>query len=330
MKSPFTGGEAVRHKEMRTAVFRKETFNYVFVCYKCVDTGEMFTTEEMDVVNMAQIYNQYRVKYGIPFPDEIRSARTKYGLSAARMSLVLGFGENQYRLYENGEMPSVANGRILQAIQTPSTFKTFVMAARNSFTQDDYEKIAERVDEVSSMEKCESRSVIKSLMFSVLTRSRYNGYAFPSVSKVKNAMLFFIDRFNGVFITQMNKLLFYLDLLSYRERGIGFTGLTFKAVQYGPVPLHWERVYSLTDDIFQEPVESKNGNNGTVLKSLLDCDEACFDDEEKKLLEKVYQTFKNDTPTTISQKSHKEDAWIDNKDRHAIIDYDYAFSIKAI
>ena len=66
------------------------------------------------------------------------------------------------------------------------------------------------------------------------------------------------------------------------------------------------------------------------LVSLLDYDEACFDEEEKRLLEKVYNTFRNDTPTTISNKSHEELAWIDNKDRHTVIDYDYAFSLKAI
>ena len=71
MKSPFTGGNVVLHSEKRTAVFRKEKFEYTFLSYQCVDTRELFTTTELDTANTMQIYNQYRTKYGIPFPDEI-------------------------------------------------------------------------------------------------------------------------------------------------------------------------------------------------------------------------------------------------------------------
>ena len=47
--------------------------------------------------NIFQVYNQYRVKHGIPFPDEISGIREHYGLSAAKMAQILGFGINQYR-----------------------------------------------------------------------------------------------------------------------------------------------------------------------------------------------------------------------------------------
>ena len=99
MRSPFTGGATILLTETRMAVFRKEEYEYTYVCYKCVDTEETFTTTQMDVVNTAQIYNAYRAKHGIPFPDEIKEIRSRYELSASKMSKILGFGDNQYRLY---------------------------------------------------------------------------------------------------------------------------------------------------------------------------------------------------------------------------------------
>ncbi len=54
MISPFTGGEIVLLTETRKTVFRKEEYEYIHICYKCVDTGETFTTTQMDVVNIAQ------------------------------------------------------------------------------------------------------------------------------------------------------------------------------------------------------------------------------------------------------------------------------------
>lgn len=184
------------------------------------------------------------------------------------------------------------------------------------------------------LEECEDRSsmdgLIHKLVFGDNIRSRYNGYAMLSISKLKNVLLFFIEKFNGVFVTQMNKILFYTDFLSYRENGQAITGLSFKAIQYGPVPNRWDRVYSLIDDIDQIEVEGKNGNVGNKLVSDMPCDISSFSNEQLSILEKVYDTFKNDNSVSISYKSHEEPAWIDNQGTHSFIDFKYAFSLKAI
>ncbi len=328
MRSPFTGGEAVLLTETRKAVFRKEEYEYTYICYKCVDTEETFTTTQMDVVNTAQIYNGYRNRHGIPFPDEIKDIRSRYELSASKMSKILGFGDNQYRLYENGEMPSLANGRVLKAIQSPRTFETFVDAAKGVLSDEEHLKLKKRLEEYE--EKAFMDGLFCNLIYGDGARNKYNGYAMLSISRLKNVVLFFIEKFNGVFVTQMNKLLFYADFLSYRESGQAMTGLTFKAIQYGPVPNRWDKVYALLDDIYQIEVEGKNGNIGNKLVSDISCDLSSFTNEQMEVLEKVYTTFKNDSSVSISQKSHDELAWIDNNELHSFIDFKYAFFLKNI
>lgn len=328
MKSPFTGGEAILITETRKAVFRKEEFEYTYICYKCVDTGETFTTTQMDVVNTIQVFNGYRIRHGIPFPDEIKDIRNRYELSASKMARILGFGDNQYRLYENGEMPSLGNGRVLKAIQSPGTFETFVDVAKDALSDEEYARIKKRLKEY------EDRAFLDGLFCNLIYgdggRSKYNGYAMLSISKLKNVILFFIEKFHGVFVTQMNKLLFYTDFLSYRECGQAMTGLTFKAIQHGPVPERWDKVYALLDDIDQIEVEVKNGNIGNKLVSAMSCDLSGFTNEQMGILEKVYATFKNDSSTSISRKSHDELAWIDNNELHSVIDFKYAFYLKNI
>lgn len=328
MRSPFTGGEAVLLTETRKAVFRKEEYEYTYICYKCVDTEETFTTTQMDVVNTAQIYNGYRNRHGIPFPDEIKDIRSRYELSASKMSKILGFGDNQYRLYENGEMPSLANGRVLKAIQSPRTFETFVDAAKGVLSDEEHLKLKKRLEKYE--EKAFMDGLFCNLIYGDGARNKYNGYAMLSISRLKNVVLFFIEKFNGVFVTQMNKLLFYADFLSYRESGQAMTGLTFKAIQYGPVPNRWDKVYALLDDIYQIEVEGKNGNIGNKLVSDISCDLSSFTNEQMEVLEKVYTTFKNDSSVSISQKSHDELAWIDNNELHSFIDFKYAFFLKNI
>ena len=141
LTSPFTGGVAMLLCEPSTLVYRKETFHYVHQFYECQDSHERFTTSELDEANLAQVTNQYRAKYGIPFPDEIKRIRQHYGLPAVKMSEILGFGENQYRLYENGEMPSEANGKVLMSIMNPEIFLAFMLNARGLFSVDEFATI---------------------------------------------------------------------------------------------------------------------------------------------------------------------------------------------
>ena len=328
MKSPFTGGEVKLLSEIRKSIFRKEGYEHTYLCYQCVDTKEIFTTTQLDTANTAQIYNQYREAHSIPFPDEINEIRSHYGLSALKMSKILGFGDNQYRLYENGEMPSVANGRVLKAIQSPQTFSTFVEAAKNVLSEDEYTKVKQKLTESIDQESYDT--FMANLIYSRCKRDKYNGFALQSMSKLKNTILFFIEKYNGVYVTMMNKLLFYADFLSYRETGQAITGLSFKAIQHGPVPERWDRVYSLIDDIHQIEVENKNGNIGTKLVSKIPYDRLSLTQEQQNILETVYNTFKNDTPTSISNKSHEETAWQDNNKTYSLINFDYAFSLKAI
>ena len=122
MKSPITGKEMKLTKERRSMNFRKEMFEIIFHYYSCEISGEQFTTTELDEVNMNQVYNKYRDKFNITFPDEILRIREKYGLSAAKMSEILGLGVNSYRQYESGEMPSVANAKLIQMVDDPKKF----------------------------------------------------------------------------------------------------------------------------------------------------------------------------------------------------------------
>lgn len=127
-------------QEIRTATFRKEDFQYLHTCI-INENGEKWTTTELDEANLSQIYNQYRERHGIPFPDEIVALRKQYGLSAAKMSLILGFGTNQYRLYEEGEMPSLSNARVIMAIRDRNIMTAFLEASKNEMSEQEYKKI---------------------------------------------------------------------------------------------------------------------------------------------------------------------------------------------
>jgi uncharacterized phage-associated protein len=107
------------------------------------------------------------------------------------------------------------------------------------------------------------------------------------------------------------------------------TGLAYKAIQFGPVPVRWDRVYSLIDGVYPEMVEFSSGICGTKLCSDLSPDCSSFTAEELSILEKVLDIFKSTSASQISELSHSEEAWTKYCNTTQMISYNEAFGLKA-
>ena len=132
------------------------------------------------------------------------------------------------------------------------------------------------------------------------------------------------------FQDQDNKLLFYTDFYAYKTYGFAITGLSYKAIKFGPVPNNWNKVYSLFDEIEEIPVDFGGDVEGSKLVSEMQPDFSVFKDNEIKVLEYVYSQLGDATSAKISEISHQEDAWRENVSAAGLIDFSYAFSLKAI
>ncbi len=329
MLSPYTGKEMKVVYEPRTWVFRGEKYEYIHTAYVCEDTNEKFTTNESDDAGFRQVTNQYRTRYGIPFTDEIIATRSRYGVSATKMSAILGIGTNQWRLYETGEVPSVSNGRMIRSIMNPKVFLDLVESARQLLSDKEYSSITAKVQHViAQSEKYHIDEYECRRLFSV-ARGVDNGFSPISLERVKTVMLTVLQECGEVFCTKMNKLLFYIDFLSYRQRGIAITGLSFRAIDFGPVPDRWEKLYSQFDEISQElrPIGEYEGN---ILLSNVVPDSAILNDSEKEIIHTVCSHFMNYSSGKISAISHEEPAWVKYHATHSRIPFTEAFELKAL
>lgn len=330
MKSPFTGGEATLQKEMRTMNFRKEPFVIWFQYYVCKDSGEQFTDDELDEVNINQVYNQYRAKYGIPFPDEIKETREQYGLSANKMSEILGLGINVYRNYEAGEVPSVSNGRLIQMAKDPKEFKRLIDVGKNEFTPSELEKIYKKIN--NSLDSWnESDNIYEDIMLGERRPGIFNGYRVPDLKKVNNVVLYFAEKAKP-FKTKMNKLLFYADFSHFKKTGFSITGLRYQAIQKGPVPKNYDWIFDNTME--KKFVKIKLHDYGNYMgEQILPTGEKIFEEElfslsELKALQDVADTFKKSTVNEMVNKSHEEKGWNDNVNDFKLINYNYGFELK--
>ena len=313
--------------EKRTWEFRGEKYEYIYTAWQCEDTGELFTTDETDDIGFIQVTNQYRVKYGIPFTDEIVAVREKYGISAAKMSQVLGIGINQWRHYESGEVPNVSNGRMIRSIMNPMTFLEYVHSSKHLLSDNEYHKLIKKVEDAANKEN-EWNQYAHSRIFSK-ERDKENGYAKQSLEHLKNILLYIIEHCEEVFYTKMNKLLFYVDFTAYRKTGMSITGLSYRALDYGPVPERWDRVYSQFDEIIQVP-RLIGEREGTELQSSIKADRSQLTNLEMAILDEVCTRFASVSSAEISRISHEEDAWQKCNGSPDPIPFEFAFGLRAL
>ena len=327
--SPYTGKPMSVIYEDDTWEFRGEKYPYVHIAFRDDESGERFTTTESDTICYEQVSNQYRDKYGIPYTDEIIALRDRYGLSAAKMSLILGFGVNQYRLYEMGEVPSESNGKMIRSAMNPRVFLDLVRSSRHQLTDKEFAKITARAEEVikdAGAWRDEQRAVSQLFRSG---RGIENGFAPQSTVRLKNLLLYLLNQMGDTFQTKMNKVLFYIDFLSYRERGMAISGLAYNAIEFGPVPQRWDRVYSAFDEIVQE-LRMVKDQESVALTSETKADMSCFTEKEMAIIDTVCKKTKRLNAHGISELSHGEPAWQNHLHQPGTIPFAEAFSLVAM
>ena len=133
-----------------------------------------------------------------------------------------------------------------------------------------------------------------------------------------------ITSIGSTFVTKMNKLLFYADFIHYKNHGYGITGITYKALPFGPVPERWGTLYSSLPGIDMEEYVYPSGQSGIKLEARENKGNL-LNEYETSTIEKVCSMFSNMSAGEISQTSHLEKGWIENKDNRNAISYQDAF-----
>lgn len=334
MKSPITDKEMILRYENETFDFRKEQFDILYHFYACEDSGERFETEELAQLNLNQVYNQYRKKHKLPFPDEIKELRETYDLSASKMSEVLGFGINVYRNYEQGEIPSSSNARLIQLAKDPREFKKLVDLS-DSLNLKDRQRINHRINTLILEEEQLQNFSVENFLMGQTTPDETTGYRIPNLEKFTEMVVFFAIQ-TQPWKTKMNKLLFYADFLHFKKNGVSISGAQYRAIDMGPVPNNYQSLFEYiasNDHIDIYHTLFGDGGVGEQFKPNLDrvFDSDPFSDGELETLEIVAQKFEKAGTQEIIDMSHEEKAWKDNfsNGKH-LINYIYAFELITI
>ena len=325
IECPLCDGVAKLHSEKKKKTFRKEEFNITDFFYICEKCNEEFTTTEIDKVNTAQVYNQYREKYSVPFPEQLTEIKIKYGLNSTNFAKLLGFGVNQFANYEKGEIPNQSNATLLSICMDPTEMLKIIEKKKEALSESQLKKVYNKLENIIGNRNPFELAVFYFDKNQIPTR--FTGYQVPSFEKFANMVLYFIS--NAKFKVRLNKLLFYADFLHFKNFGKALSGAKYAALPMGPVPDNYAPIFGLIE------------RNGYILTDLIDDHEGfipkekfnkdLFTKNELESLQNVLDGLQYKKTKEIVNISHEEKAWIENQKDKRIISYqDYAFDLKAV
>lgn len=150
MKSPFTGGPTRIVREPAPFKYRGQTFEVAAPQYECLETKRRFTTTDQDDEFVAEVQRLYRERNFVPSTPQVQATRAQYGLSAARMAALLGFGTNQYARYEAGEIPTESNGTLIWLASQPEVFSLLVQHKARLLRPRQLEQVQHRIAQLGA------------------------------------------------------------------------------------------------------------------------------------------------------------------------------------
>ena len=289
---------------------------------------------EIEEKNNERIYELYREKANIIKPQDIVKLREKYDISQRELTAILGFGKMTINRYERGGVPTKSQSDYIKLlIENDNKFVEKVKEAykNGNINEKTYGKIVSEELNINISKEEVQDNIRKYLKF-VLSRKPdiYNGYKDLDIEKIENIISYIASKVKNLTITSLNKYLWYIDMLSFNQRSIAITGLTYQNQKFGPtiVDKKYDEISLLDDKYTREDIETENGNTTKIISNgnySLDK----ITDSEKKIIDAIIKMLKNKSVTDISEMSHREDGWKKTK-RFERISFEYAMNLNIV
>ena len=305
------------------------TFENVAICNEC---NQDLYVNEFENENNERIYQIYREKADIIKAEDIIKLREKYDISQRELTSILGFGKMTINRYERGGLPTKSQSDYIKLlIENADKFIEKVKEAfeKNNINEKTYNKIISKEVE-KGISKKEVQDNIRRYLKEVLNRKPdiYNGYKSLDLEKVENIISYIASKVKNLTITSLNKYLWYIDMLSFNERTVAITGLTYQNQRFGPTIVYkkYDELSLLDDKYTREDIETENGNTTKIVSNNnFNLDK--ISTSEKQIIDTIIKLLKNKNVTDISEMSHREDGWKKTK-RLEQISFEYAMNLK--
>lgn len=286
------------HEVKTVLLIENTTFKNVKVDYEaqylyCDATEEFYMNEQQIQENDIRIKDAYRRNQGLLTSSEICSIRSKYGISQSDLCILLGWGEKTITRYEGHQVQDKAHDTILKKIDVDSEwFLKLLNESKDNFSEESYQKYLEVATNLYEKDHdVYLRKAIEASYARFQGNKLFHGNTELSLSKVVDVIRYFAssNEITDLYKSKLMRLMWYADALSFRSRGFAMTGLVYKAMPMGVVPIGHNSIIDLRDvpceevDMGETIVYHFSLKENTVFPTLTEDDKKVLDDVINKL-----------------------------------------------
>jgi putative zinc finger/helix-turn-helix YgiT family protein len=304
-----------QRKRLSQSIVKDEIVDYEEVYFLCSLTDEEdneFVSADIMDDNLLKARDAYRRKKGFLTSNEIADIRSYYGLTQSDFSALLGWGEVTVTRYESKTVQDETYNNIMCLVyENPMFALECIDKHKDRFTPDKYIKIrnniANKVEELGNLYL--KKQEINSLYVNFKVENEFNGYKTLDIDKVANVMGYFAQFVDNLFKVKLMKLLWYTDAISFLRHDRAMTGLVYKHMPLGALPIAYDELIFLptvkvVEEMICDDISYRICPNKVV--NISD-----FSLDELRILETVATTFKTFKTKEIVDYMHKEKAYTD-------------------
>lgn len=310
-------------------IFKNSKVNYEASYLFCELAEELYMDEQLMQDNDIKIKDAYRENEGLLTSFQISDIRAKYGISQNDLCLLLGWGGKTITRYESHQVQDKAHDTILKKIdQDPEWFLTLLNGAKLSLSKDAYMKYLATATSLYEEDKdAYLRKSIEASYAKFQGHQVLQGNTDLSLDKVVEVIRYFAasNKVTDLYKVKLMKLMWYADTLSFKKRGFAITGLVYKALPMGAVPVGHNSIIDLKD----VPCEEVDMGETSAYYFSLSGKQTFpkLSNEEKDILDIVIKNLGKMSKNEIVKFMHQEQAYIETEPRD-IIQFKYADSLQ--
>lgn len=324
--------EIVIKERNAEAKIKGEKITYMEKVYFCsnsdIDECE-YVDSNMINENTLVARDAYRIAHNLLTSNEIKAIRLKYSLTQLEFAKLLDFGDITITRYETKQIQDKSHDEQMRMFGNDSAYAYKCLAEHeNYFNCSRFSELKDLFINIIDDEGEESisRSLLEVKYVKYGTPCEFNGNKILDISKLEAIISYFAKNLNHLYKVKLMKLLWYADMLYFREYGESMTGLVYTHESMGALPIGHYSIMSLNNVICEEEFDPITGYSYTCIYQN-DKLNYTFSENEIKVLEMVRKKFRYFSGKDISEYMHKEDAYIQTNEKE-IISYMWANKLK--
>ncbi|NLM27581.1 MAG: DUF4065 domain-containing protein [Clostridiaceae bacterium] len=302
-----------KRKRVTQGIVKGEIVDYEEFFYLCPITNEEeneFVPAALMDENLLRARDAYRKLKGLLTSDEIAEIRKFYEVTQNEFSNLLGWGDVTVARYESKNIQDETYDSIMRMARENPLFTLQSLEKHKAmFTEDKYrkikQKVVERVEE-SAIQYLKKQE-INSIYVNFKEENEYNGYKILDLDKVAKVIGYFAQSVINLFKVKLMKLLWYADALHFRRYGKAMTGLVYKHMTYGALPLAYDEIIHLPTIKIEEKIICDEISYKILPNKKINVSD--FTAEELNVLDTILAKFKNYNSKEIVEYMHKERAY---------------------